>query len=410
MPSRRRLLERIFARTRAPGIESGAAFLGTVWPGGSAESFDGVVIVDGSGRIDRIGPAAQVPVPAGLATYGGPGYWIGPGIVDAHVHLALAAEVTLATGLVAVRDLGAPAAIARELRTGHRRPPQGRPFVAAAGQILTARRGYPASSWGRDGYAAFVADRVQARTVVQGLAAAGSDVIKIALEPGTTGWPVPDPATVRAVVEAAHSAGLAVVAHALRVDMVTRAVDAGVDELAHTPTERLPPALVERIAAADIAVVSTLQTFFSGGTGPVAAANAADLVQAGVTLRYGTDLGNTGTRPGVDARELDRLADTGLGRLGALRAATEASAAAHGVRSRTGRLRPGEQAALVLLPGDPLREPGLWRTAAAVVADARLLLPDDMARTGAGSAAAGTAESGTIGGVRNRRLSDGVAP
>jgi imidazolonepropionase-like amidohydrolase len=200
-------------------------------------------------------------------------------------------------------------------------------------------------------------------------------VIKIALEPGSTGWPVPDPATVRATVEAAHSAGLRVVAHALRADMVGRAVDAGVDELAHTPTERLPPELVERIAAARIGVVSTLQTFFSGGSGTAAATNAADLVQAGVTLRYGTDLGNTGTQPGVDPRELDRIADAGLGRLGALRAATEAAAAAPGIRGRTGRLRPGEPAALVMLPGDPLQEPGLWRTVVAVVADGRLVLP-----------------------------------
>ncbi len=88
---------------------------------------------------------------------------------------------------------------------------------------------------------------------------------------------------------------------------------------------------------------------------------------------YGTDLGNTGTRAGVDPRELDRLADTGLGRLGALRAATEGAAGAYGVRGRTGRLRLGEPAALVLLSADPLIEPGAWRTPLAVVADGRLI-------------------------------------
>ena len=138
-----------------------------------------------------------------------------------------------------------------------------------------------------------------------------------------SGWPVPGPAVVRAVVEAAHATGLSVVAHALRVDMVRRAIDGGVDELAHTPTERLPDDLVEQIAEARVAVVSTLQTFFSAGSGRAAAANAAALHRAGVVLRYGTDLGNDGTVMGVDPRELDRLADAGLGRLGALRAATE---------------------------------------------------------------------------------------
>ena len=374
MPWRGFGLRRLLRRAGSSSLGAGAVFRGTVWTGGEAAPVDGLVIVDGSGRVDRIGPAAQVAVPEGLPVFGGTGHWIGPGLIDAHVHLAFAAVPPLSTGLVAVRDLGAPATVARAVRTGHRRPAEGQPVVAVAGQIVTAPRGYPSATWGRNGFAAFVADPGQARVVVQGLATT-VDVIKIALEPGPTGWPVPDPTTVRAVVEAAHSAGLRVVAHALRAAMVGRAVDAGVDELAHTPTERLSPDLVERIAAAGIGVVSTLQTFFSSGHGASAAANAADLVQAGVDLRYGTDLGNTGTRPGVDPRELDRLADAGLGRLGALRAATEAAAAAPGIRGRTGRLRPGEPAALVMLPGDPLCEPGLWSTVEAVVADGRLLLP-----------------------------------
>jgi imidazolonepropionase-like amidohydrolase len=367
-------LKRLFGRTGSSSIGSGAVFRGTVWAGGAAEPVDGVVIVDGAGRVDRIGPVGQVHAPSGLPVHGGPGHWIGPGLIDAHVHLAFSDVPALATGLVAVRDLGAPAAVARAVRTGHRRPAAGQPFVAVAAQIVTAPGGYPSATWGQTGFAAFAEDPAQARVVVHRLAMT-ADVIKIALEPGPAGWPVPDPATVRAVVEAAHSAGLRVVAHALRADMVRRAVDAGVDELAHTPTERLPAELIERIAAARIGVVSTLQTFFSGGSGTTAAANAADFVEAGVTLRYGTDLGNTGTRPGVDPRELDRLADAGLGRLGALRAATEGAAAAPGIRGRTGRLRPGEPAALVMLPGDPLQEPGLWRTVVAVVADGRLLLP-----------------------------------
>jgi imidazolonepropionase-like amidohydrolase len=211
------------------------------------------------------------------------------------------------------------------------------------------------------------------------------DVVKVALERGDAGWPVLPPQVLRAVVRAAHAAGLAVVAHALTADLVARALDAGVDELAHTPIERLDAELIEQIAASRVSVTSTLQTFFSAGQGPPAAANAADLVAAGVRLRYGTDLGNGGTRPGVDPRELDRLAATGLGRLGALRAATEYAAQAPGIRSRTGRLIRGRAAELVLLPSSPLTEPGVWRTPAAVHADGRLTVNV----TGAVRAAAG---------------------
>ncbi len=360
---------------QSTSLGDGVVLLGTVWPGGAEEPFEGVVVADRRGVIGYLGPPAAHELPERLPVLGGPGYWVGPGIVDAHVHLAFGSvDECLPAGLVAVRDLGAPAALARRWRTGHRPPASGRPFVAVAGPILTAPGGYPSRSWGGNGFAAFVASAGQARQVVQRVAADGADVVKVALEPGAAGWPVPKPQVVRAIVDAAHASGLAVVAHALTVDMVRRAVEAGVDELAHTPTEPLPAPLVEAIADARIAVVSTLQTFFSDGLGRTAAANAAALHDAGVVLRYGTDLGNTGTRPGVDPRELDRLADAGLGRLGALRAATEAAAAAPGIRRRTGRIRRGEPAALVLLPGDPLAEPGVWRTPAAVLADGRLVV------------------------------------
>lgn len=365
------------ARRGAGGspLGRGVMLLGTVWTGGAEEAFAGAVVVDPKGRVAYVGPSPPEPLASDLQVLGGSHCWVGPGIVDAHVHLAFGSlEDCLPAGLVGVRDLGAPSAAARQWRTGRRSPRIGCPFVAAAGPIITAPEGYPSRSWGADGFAAFAGSVRRARALVRRLANEGADVVKIALEPGDADWPVPSSEIARAVVDEAHTVGLAVVAHALRVDMVRRAVESGVDELAHTPTERLPADLVERIAGANIAVVSTLQTFFSDGDGEVAAANAADLHRAGVVLRYGTDFGNAGTRPGVDPRELDRLADTGLGRLGALRAATETSAQAPGMRWRTGHLRVGEPAALVLLSGDPVAEPEVWLAPLAVLVDGRLVV------------------------------------
>ena len=349
----------------------GVVLLGTVWTGGAARPFDGAVIVDADGTIAHLG----TPLPAGLPVLGGAHCFVGPGVVDAHVHLAFGSvDDCLPAGLVGVRDLGAPPAAARRWRTGPGLPAPGRPFVGVAGPILTAPHGYPSRTWGADGFAAFVNSVDDARMLVRRLAGEGVDIVKIALEPGRAGWPVPSPQIVRAVADEAHAAGLAVVAHALTADMVGRALDGGVDELAHTPTELLPDALVDRIAAAGVAVVSTLQTFFSAGAGEDAAHNAAALYRAGVVLRYGTDLGNAGTRPGVEPRELNLLADAGMGRLGALRAATETSAQAPGIRGRTGQLRVGEPAALVLLPADPLVRPEVWRSPLAVIADGRLVV------------------------------------
>jgi imidazolonepropionase-like amidohydrolase len=356
---------------RSGSLGRGVLLLGTVWPGGQADPQDGVVVVDGKGIVRYLGPR-DATLPVDLPVLGGRGHWIGPGIIDAHVHLSAGTiDDCLGAGLVAVRDLGAPADVARRWRTGHRLPPPGRPFVAVAGPVLTAPDGYPGVAADRAGFTAAVDSPGQARMVVHRLATEGADVIKIALEP-RNGRPVPSPRVVRAIVEAAHGAGLATVAHALSAEMVRRAVDAGVDELAHTPVERLSDALIGRIAERGVAVVSTLQTFFSRGMGRAVADNAATLLSAGVEIRYGTDFGGPGTHPGVDPRELDRIAEAGAGRLGALRAATSSAARAPGIRGRTGLLRLGERAAVVLLPADPLAEPGVWRAPTAVVADGRL--------------------------------------
>jgi len=48
-----------------------------------------------------------------------------------------------------------------------------------------------------------------------------------------------------------------------------------------------------------------------------------------------------------------------------------------GVRLRTGRLEQGRPAAAVLLNGDPLVEPGVWRVPRAVVCDGRLVEPPE---------------------------------
>jgi len=348
----------------------GLALFGRVWPGGAGAVLeDGVLLVDPAGRLVGIGPAARVQVPAGFRRVGGPSHWVGPGVVDAHVHLAFGGpDEELGGGLLGVRDLGAPLDRALGWRTG---PGAGAPYVAVAGPLLTAPGGYPANGWGAGGFAAFVASPADAGAAVRRLAAAGVEVIKLALEPAGR-QPVPALDVATAVVRAAHEAGLPAVAHALTAPMVARALDAGVDELVHTPTEPLPPRLVDQLAAASVAVVSTLETLSSNGdSGPMH--NARLMVGAGVRLVYGTDLGNAGTSPGVDPRELRRLAAAGLGPAGALLAATEGAARAAGVAGPTGRLVVGERAAVVVLAGDPLADPERWRHPVAVVAGDRLV-------------------------------------
>ncbi|HET6817086.1 MAG TPA: amidohydrolase family protein [Mycobacteriales bacterium] len=325
-------------------IETAVVFDGDVWVGDGTQIDAGRVVVDSAGVVTAIGRADDVDMPRDAIRIAAG--WIGPGLYDAHVHLAFGRpEDIVAGGVVEVRDLGAPPADAARWRR------LAAPRVSVAGPLLTAPGGYPSTSWGSRGFAAFVDDVEQTARLVGGLAGE-VDVVKLALEPA--GGPVPSLELARAVVEAAHVAGRTVVCHALTVDMVERALDAGVDELVHTPTEPLPAELVARIATSGVGVVSTLHTFEKSGSGANAVANAAALVEAGVAVRYGTDLGNAGVVAGADVRELELLAtEVGMGSDGALRAATRP-------------LKVGKSAGVVALDRDPRSDVRAWRRPASV--------------------------------------------
>jgi imidazolonepropionase-like amidohydrolase len=333
-------------------LGAGVSLRGALWCGDGTDYADGRVVLDPAGVVVGLGPAAETPVPFGCLEVDR--VWVGPGIVDAHVHLAFGSFADIvAGGVVAVRDLGGPPHDAISWRTSNV------PRVEVAGPLLTAPGGYPSTSWGSNGFAAFVDDPVQATQLVRGLAGQ-VDVVKLALEPRA--GPVPTVAVCAAVVDAAHAVQREVTCHALSVAMVERALDAGVDELAHTPTEPLPAELVTRIVTDGVRVVSTLHTFVKSGVGSAALANATALAAAGAVIRYGTDLGNAGIVPGADPRELDLLADAvGLGADAALRAATEPLAL-------------GAKVGVVVLDEDPRARPQAWRRPRAVAVGGTLLL------------------------------------
>ncbi|MGF7237023.1 MAG: hypothetical protein ACQSGP_18980, partial [Frankia sp.] len=218
---------------------------------------DGIVIVDATGRIAVVGPAEDVSVPSDLPVV--EAVWIGPGIVDANVHLAGTGraparllEDELRAGVVAVRDLGSLAELgsSADLGTGRRAGgPLARPAVAASGRCLVVDGG------GREvGTASFrINHPADARRAVAQLAMDGADLIRVVVgaRPGDPAASC-DSTTLAAVVIAAHAAGLPVTATAMSVAAVRTALAAGVDELAQVPVEPLPDAVVEAVAAAGI--------------------------------------------------------------------------------------------------------------------------------------------------------------
>ncbi|HWI32098.1 MAG TPA: hypothetical protein VNT50_11445, partial [Microbacterium sp.] len=237
-----------------------------------------------------------------------------PAFTDHHVHLHLIDEHGLgARGIAAVVDLGGdPVALAR-------RRHESMPRVAYAGAFLTAVGGYPSGrAWAPDAVVRQVSDPSPlpgvaggAGTAVDEQASFGASVIKVALN--ALAGPVFDRVALRAVIAAARSHGLPVVAHVEGDGMTERAIEAGVDVLAHAPfSERLDETLVRR-AASSQRWISTLGIH---GADPEAEANAADnlarFAADGGRVLYGTDLGNGEQPAGVNVRELEALHAAGV--------------------------------------------------------------------------------------------------
>jgi imidazolonepropionase-like amidohydrolase len=298
--------------------------------------FDGQHFVDGlhdvtvrDGRVESLEPA----IGATDGDYDGGVLF--PGFVDAHVHLAFSDPLHVARGgVTTVLDLGAPASYATEPH-----PPLRFRF---AGTLLTAPGGYPTRSWGAAGFGTELSTDGDAREAVATWADAGATMIKIALEPRE--GPMLDAAIARVVVDEAHARGLLVAAHALEAEPVQRAIDDGMDVLAHTPTGKLDDDVIAACGTRTMWVISTVRAF---GGSRRAKRNLRTLHEAGCRIVYGTDLGNGAIRPGVDVDELEIIRDV-LGDDEATLASACASAGE--VAGSGGRIAIGEPADLVWAP------------------------------------------------------------
>jgi hypothetical protein len=243
-------------------------------------------------------------------------------VIDSHVHLALwpVADELAKNGVLGAVDLG-------EL---------------AAGPMLTHGGGYPLDAWGSDGYGVGCDDAACVRTTIDRLATEGAAVIKLALDDDGLA-----PALVPIAVAAAHAHHLKVAVHALSDAAARVAGRAGADVLAHTPVEPLAP---ETIALwRGRAVISTLAAF---GGRDSAVANLRALRAAGVTVLYGTDLGNS-RDAGPSADEIALLRKAGLDDAAITAAMTTTPAAYWGF---TFDLRVGPDATLLMLDRDPRRD------------------------------------------------------
>ena len=232
-----------------------------------------------------------------------------PAFADHHVHLGLVdASGLAASGIGRVVDLGWSDEVVALA--------QAAPVPAAyAGRFVAAPGGYPsASSWAPPRCTSEVAEPRDAAEAVAHQVALGASLVKTTLN--RDAGPVPDVATLSAVVAAAAEAGLPVVAHAQGPGMVELALAGRVPALAHTPwTHRLDDEVVAEAVDAGQAWISTLDIHGYGTTSPDqerAVDNLARFHAAGGRVLYGTDLGNGPLPEALNLRELGLLAGAGL--------------------------------------------------------------------------------------------------
>ncbi len=336
----------------SPGTRPGFIRVNALWTG---ERFAGPTVLSVIGeRLHAIAPEQTA-----IASLGGT---LLPSLTDHHTHLGLSDPAALFEGgITHAVDLGWIPSVAAEWLDDipHR------PAIAIAGALLTAPGGYPVDAeWAPPGAASEVGGPREAREAVRQQVMTGASRIKVALN-SDAGETV-DNASLSAIVEESHAAGLPVVAHAQGVGQTARALHAGVDQLAHTPfTERLDDAVVAEAVNAGMTWISTLDIHGWGTPTSgyrIAVDNLRRFAARGGRVLYGTDLGNGELPVGVNARELAAIQEAGLDGADLIR-----TIAGSGTGSSTGTTAAllGPRIAWIPTPppADPAQLPGWLATA-----------------------------------------------
>jgi imidazolonepropionase-like amidohydrolase len=373
----------------------------------TARLFDGVTtVIDPLVLVEdgRITEVRTGPPPPDAELIELPGTTLLPGLIDTHVHLAFdgspdpvealaardddavleamagAASAQLRAGVTTVRDLGDRDYLSLRLRASATGP---LPTIVAAGPPITSP----------GGHCHFLGGEVTrgVREAVREHAERGVDVIKVMASGGamTAGSDVYSrqfmPEELADLVDEAHRHGLPVTAHAHALVGIIDGVAAGVDGLEHctfVDGDRVtaPDELVATIVRRRIAVGATVGLAPIDGpiTPPPHLANIlgdvmashSRLIREGAVMVAGTDAGIGPIKPhGVLPYGLAQFAQLGMSPAEALTAGTSTAAQVCGLGERKGRVRPGYDADLLAVDGDPLTDLGaLLRPVAVLVA------------------------------------------
>jgi imidazolonepropionase-like amidohydrolase len=368
--------------------------------------------IDGN-RIRAIGPFEDVARAAeqdgGLEVIDLDGAFVMPGLMNMHVHFGLVrpgmthlyaesdsaralrmaanAKAALDAGVTTVRlvgeahgtDLALRASVARGETQGPRI------FTAGAHVICTGGHGHEHSG-------AIEADGVDGfRRAVRSQLKAGVDLIKICISGGIAGQHegfggqlTSD--EMRAVADVAHAWGRKVTAHAGPADVMSQAIDCGIDGMEHAYFA--DDAVARKMAESGTWLVPTIcvsraEEFFLRIGAPdwmIARALAAGelhwaafkrCIDAGVQIAMGTDMmpaepfgGTTGT-----VREMELMVEAGMTPRQVIAAATSEAARMLGVADTLGTVEEGKLADLIAVSGNPVEDVSALRSIGFVMKD-----------------------------------------
>jgi imidazolonepropionase-like amidohydrolase len=304
-----------------------------------------------------------VTVPDGFQVIDVTGLYLVPGLINAHVHGGYdesRLKAWAAGGVTTVRDLSAapPAENLFRARNSLRADPSNARLVAA-GPFITVPDGYPIVPWGAQALTVTTV-KDAARTANQ-LIDEGADIIKISLEAGR-GFgrviKVLSADQAKAVVDAAHARGRRVSAHITAAEDIARCLSAGVDDIAHMPSDTASADLAATVSSRGIYWVPTLELWHNVGAayGIRAVGNLRRFVAAGGPVALGTDYAGYAAEfdLGLPIREMEWMLEAGLTNREVLLAATRNAAVVCGLGRELGTIQTGWIADILVLGADPL--------------------------------------------------------
>jgi len=388
----------VFSQTASPPAQIFVFTHANVMDGVSSAPIRDAVVVVRDGRIEGV-TAAGIPLPAAATVLDLQGRWMLPGYIDAHAHVsdAAAARRALLSGTTTLRDLGVNHFADIGIRELNHGGVVDMPDIVAAGYHV---RPHPADEFFLDfpklqDLIAGVEGPENVRRMVRAQAERGVNVIKI-MATERAGLPETDPRKrvfsdeeLSAAVEEARKQGLGVAAHA-HGDLGARAaVLAGVRSIEHGTY--LSDATLMLMKEHGTYLVPTIATVLDlidpegDYDNPILSMRGKAMLprvremtahawKIGVKIVAGTD---TGYSPQSTRRVPDEIAELvgiGMPPLEAIKAGTSRAAECLGIEKRTGAIRPGLEADLIVVDRNPLDDVNAMRDVLFVMNNGRVFL------------------------------------